>query len=147
MDRVENTVPLFLCLCYMRNHRRGPRRKHRSSVSVPLLHAQPSARTVEKTPFLCCCLRVITWQRLLYGCLLRGRCLTTGLHATLWYRFVSLSLKISLWYWQYYQLRVPEKRKLVLFSSLWYQKLRILSFKFLTEDVIRLRKKFFCSKT
>jgi hypothetical protein len=35
-------------------------RKHRSSLAVPLLCAQPSLQTVQRTPFLYCCLWAIT---------------------------------------------------------------------------------------
>jgi hypothetical protein len=45
----------------------------------------------------------VTWQRLLYSCFFRGRCLSTGVHATIYFRLrwnllscpTSLSLHVS----------------------------------------------------
>jgi hypothetical protein len=51
-----------------------------------------SARTVQKTPFLCCCLRTAAQQRLLFSRLFCGRCLATGLHNTILYQEVLLRL-------------------------------------------------------
>jgi hypothetical protein len=57
--------------------------------------------------------RAITWQRLLYSCLFRSRCVATGLHATTYWKDYERK-----WWWtnvSYY----PEMRQIGLWKPLW----------------------------
>jgi hypothetical protein len=63
----ERCVALFLEMLHIQTH--SVNRKHQSSVAVQLLLVRTT----------------VTYQRLLYNRLFRGRCLTTGLHAIVLY--------------------------------------------------------------
>jgi hypothetical protein len=69
----------------------GPRRKHRSSVAFACWDANLIA--TQSMPATAVVYRTITYQQLLYSCLFRCRCLTTGLHAII--RSFALDKKSS----------------------------------------------------